>query len=119
MVRRAMVKSKSPLASVNSEKGKALRRICSNPKQASNRLLGRGDSGIDDGRSVAPCDRKSHRNCRVVDQPVLKSSDGGHYTELRRQTLSYAQRPSHTAVCFNILVRFVKWRQRFTSTSVE
>ena len=72
----ALVKSKSPLASANSEKGKALRRICSNPKQVSNRLLGRGDSGIDDGRPVTPCDRKSHRNCRVVDQPDLKSGDG-------------------------------------------
>ena len=63
---------KSPLASANSEKGKALRRVCSDSKQASNRLLGRGDSGIDDMRPSAPCDRKSHRNRRVVDQPVLK-----------------------------------------------
>ena len=63
---------KSPLASANREKGKALRRLCSDPKQASNRLLGRSDSGIDDVRLVAPCDRKSHRNRRVVDQLVLK-----------------------------------------------
>ena len=51
---------KSPSASVNRGNSKAGRRLFSDPKQANNRLLGRGDSVIYDDHPDAPCDRKSH-----------------------------------------------------------